>query len=119
MTAKQQEKRDKIRNLAKTFASMTEDQRVAISNKYSIRTVEGRSLSPRNQFLIAMQLPQSSLVGGYNQWKKAGRVVQKGQHGAAILVPSVKDSDKTDRELFFFTATVFDVSQTEEIATNK
>jgi antirestriction protein ArdC len=60
-------------------------------------------------------------VAGFKAWLKLGRCVRKGEHGIAILAPvRVKERDD-DREetgegrVFFRTAYVFDVSQTEPL----
>lgn len=73
-----------------------------------------------NSLLIRLENPQATLCGGYQEWLKAGRVVSKGQKGIKILVPLVIKKDKTDPNsetfLRFKAGTVFDISQTEELA---
>ncbi len=102
---------------------MTEEQRQAVADKFGIVTVEGHLLTPHNQcFLVAQSEINFSIVGGFQQWKKAGRIVRKGEHGFLIFVPSnAKQEDNSemisdDENVHFFTATVFDISQTEIIA---
>jgi antirestriction protein ArdC len=59
-----------------------------------------------------------TVVGGFKQWLKAGRSVRQGEHGAIILYPvGPKDQEGNleDPERFF-SATVFDISQTESIS---
>jgi hypothetical protein len=60
-----------------------------------------------------------SVVGGFQQWIKAGKVVKRGEHGMTIWFPIGRKND--DGNILeaekFYTATVFDVSQVEEIGT--
>ena len=61
---------------------------------------------------------QPSIVGGFKQWRRAGRTVMKGQHGYSILFPTgTKDSETGDIEdvCKFCAGTVFDIAQTEEL----
>ncbi|MDZ7766902.1 MAG: ArdC family protein [Melioribacteraceae bacterium] len=83
----------------------------------SIKNIEGRELSDYNQLMIRFQLGNASIVGGFKQWKKQGRAVRKGEHGALILFPvGPKDKDgEVEQAETFFTGVVFDISQTEEI----
>ncbi len=121
------EKKEKINRIRKTLSEMTEEQRQEIAEKFGIVTVEGHSLTAHNQcFLVAQAELNFSIVGGYKQWQKAGRSVRKGEHGFYIFVPSKTKEDSEnaaevsadDETPFFFTAVVFDISQTEEITTN-
>ena len=41
-----------------------------------------------NVMLIALQRPDSSMVAGYNTWKKLNRYVKKGENGIRILAPA-------------------------------
>ncbi len=117
------EKREKIIRIRKTLSEMSEEQRQAIADKFGIVTVEGHLLTPHNQcFLVAQSEINYTVVGGFQQWKKAGRIVRKGEHGFLILVPSKqKDENEIDNyiaddeDVKFYTATVFDISQTEPI----
>lgn len=121
------EKKEKINRIRKTLSEMSQEQRQAIADKFGIVTVEGHSLTAHNQcFLIAQAELNFSIVGGYKQWQKAGRSVRKGEHGFYIFVPS-KTKEETnnaaevspdDETPFFFTAVVFDISQTEKISNN-
>ena len=102
---------------------MSEEQQQAIAEKFGIMTVEGHPLTPYNQcFLVSQSEINFTIIGGFQQWKKAGRVVRKGEHGSLILVPSKpkveEDSDilQDDEDVRFFSATVFDITQTLEIA---
>jgi hypothetical protein len=128
-----QEKKEKIIRIRKTLSEMTEEQRQAIADKFGIVTVEGHLLTPHNQcFLVAQSEINFSIVGGFQHlprlasgkagWKKAGRIVRKDEHGFLIFVPSkAKQENNSDmisdeEDVHFFTATVFDISQTEVIA---
>jgi hypothetical protein len=125
-----QEKKEKIIRIRKTLSEMTEEQRQAIADKFGIVTVEGHLLTPHNQcFLVAQSEINFSVVGGFQQWKKAGRIVRKGEHGFLIFVPSKTKQElvspqggensenvSDDEDVHFFTAIVFDISQTEVIA---
>lgn len=119
---KRQEKKEKIIRIRKTLSEMSQEQRQAIADKFGIVTVEGHLLTPHNQcFLVAQSPINFTIVGGFQQWKKAGRVVRKGQHGFLILVPSKTNSEESsemvsdDEDVRFFSATAFDISQTEVI----
>lgn len=130
-----QEKKEKIIRIRKTLSEMSEEQRKAIADKYGIVTVEGHLLTPHNQcFLVAQSEINFTVVGGFQQWRKAGRSVRKGEHGFLIFVPSKqKDEDSTidnyivsDEDVKpaltterFYTATVFDISQTDLLASGE
>ncbi len=130
---KRQEKKEKIIRIRKTLSEMSEKQRQAIADKYGIVTVEGHLLTPHNQCFLVAQLASLdasrsgskinfTIVGGFQQWKKAGRIVRKGEHGFLILVPSKTNSEENSEmvsdyeDVHFYSATVFDISQTEVIA---
>jgi hypothetical protein len=112
------EKRDKIKLLRHRLANLTPEEREELTSRGLIATVEGHVLSMHNTILVYLQSAgrTPSVVGGFQQWKRAGRSVKKGEHGFTIWFPGKKrDEDTEDAEVNrFFTATVFDVSQTEE-----
>ncbi len=117
------EKKERIKQIRSTLSQMSEDQRQAVADKLGIVTVEGHPLTPHNQcFLVAQSPINFTVVGGFQQWKKAGRIVRKGEHGFLIFVPSKAKQNEgpemvsDDDDVFFFTATVFDISQTESIS---
>jgi hypothetical protein len=118
--AARQEKRAKVRQLAKRVAGMTEIERMELAQRFPITTIEGRALSLHNQCLLIFQANgiTPTLVGGFRQWKKAGRSVRKGQHGFSIWIPTGKKSEEGEIEdgeqVRFICGTVFDVTQTEE-----
>jgi hypothetical protein len=117
--------------LVKQVADMTEEQKAALVARIgAVPTCEGHALSLANTMLLLMQMPNVSMVGGFRQWLRAGRCVQKGQHGAMIWIPLGKrkngEPDATDEEDpieeapktngngkgRFIIGTVFDISQT-------
>jgi N-terminal domain of anti-restriction factor ArdC len=113
-----QARRARLREVAGRVAKMTDEQRAALAARVSVMTIEGRALSMHNQCLIALQMPTSTIVGGFRQWIKAGRCVVKGQHGCVIWVPigtKDKEGEITERTGFVL-GTVFDVSQTADLA---
>jgi Zn-dependent peptidase ImmA (M78 family) len=74
-----------------------------------------------NCLLIAMQMPDASLVAGYKAWQtKFNRQVKKGEKAIRILAPiphkvtKVVDGEEHEVQYMTFRATsVFDISQTE------
>jgi len=112
-----EEKKSKIQSLQKAIKAMTPAQLQTLADKFGIVTIDGHSLSLHNNALVILQNPKSTVVGGFKQWLKAGRAVKKGEHGSYILVPSQKDKDDSEAGIFFFTGTIFDISQTMEIET--
>ena len=126
--AKAAEKRANMRAIAARISKMSDSERAELSARLpGIVTIEGRALSMHNQFMLAFQMPSATVVGGFRQWKKAGRSVMKGQHGACIWFP-LGDHNKQDgsedssaagdekSSCRFGLATVFDVTQTEDSA---
>jgi hypothetical protein len=112
------EKKNKIKQLRTFLSSMNESQRQALVSKYGFISVEGHSYSLVNQCLIAFQCPTATVLGGYQQFRKAGRQVKQGEHGITIFFPSVRKSDddiESDDQVRFYCATIFDISQTYEI----
>jgi hypothetical protein len=118
-----QERREKFNSLVKQVAGMSDEQRAALSNKVMVATAEGHVLSVTNQILIAMQRESVTLVGGFQQWRKQGRYVRKGEHGMSIWIPRMPKEDEgkqpseissKELEVRFFMGTVFDISQTAE-----
>ena len=124
--AKREERKAKFKTLWQGIAKMPELERIQLSNRIGVVTVEGRSLSLNNQCLLALQCPAASIVGGFRQWLKQGRAVRKGEHGAMIWVPICKkseeqpsdgDKDGEHSDTHFIIGTVFDVGQTDEVQT--
>jgi hypothetical protein len=130
------ERRMHFRRLAKIVSQMSVDERMTLCERFGIVTVEGRQLSPFNAVLCSMQRPDVSLVGGFQQWRKTGRVVRRGEHGMMIWIPrkgkksDVSGAAEPEGDVFslvdaaegtevstnkFFIGTVFDIAQTEPI----
>ena len=111
-------KRQRIRDLAKKIAAMSVEEQGQLT-KGNIATIEGHALSIVNQCLVAMQGCRSNVVGGFNQWKKAGRMVRKGEHGHSIWIPTVHtkedDNGRETNETGFVLGTVFGIDQTEPL----
>lgn len=118
--AAQQEKKARMRSLARQVAAMDDVQRDALAKTCPVLTIEGRALSLKNQCLIALQMPSATVVGGFRQWLKAGRCVRKGEHGACIWIPLGKkdvetgEIEMTDSRAFIL-ASVFNITQTAEL----
>lgn len=85
-----EEKRAKLRELARLVSLMPEDERQRFVQAHPVHTCAGRILSPFNQCFAIMQNPQASMVGGFRQWLKVGRHVKKGERGLSIWVPTSK-----------------------------
>jgi hypothetical protein len=81
------------------------------------------SYSASNCMLLAAQCHERGVVptriAGFHTWLKLGRCVRKGEVALRILAPVTvkhreeRDDDSGERRVFFKTAFVFDVSQTE------
>lgn len=117
MTPKTKEKVKKVREL---LSSLTEAQRAELlSNaQFWITTIEGHPLSANNTVALLLQGCKDPIVGGFNQWIKAGRCVRKGSVGFVIWIPSKKKADDLDESeepgpARFYTTTVFSQSQTD------
>ena len=122
-------KQDKIKELREYLKSLSDDERKAIADKYGFHSIEGKVYSINNQALILHQAAMMNVeirgtLGGFKQWISAGRVVRKGEHGLMIWFPSqTKGTIKEDNtiehgNMRFFTTTIFDISQTEELTKN-
>ena len=83
------------------------------------------SYSAGNCMLLALQCHERGVVpqriAGFRAWLKLGRCVRKGEVALRILAPVTvkqrdeRDEDNDQRRVFFKTAFVFDVSQTEPL----
>lgn len=113
-------KTERLQELRKRLSSLTEEQKQQLLSRGLIATIEGRILSPHNTIMVYFQSngTMPTVVGGYRQWLKAKRQVKKGEHGSVIWFPvgsKDKDGDIIEADTFY-TAVVFDISQTEEKA---
>ena len=111
-------RRDKIQRIAKAVVGMSDEHRQAlVAQVGSILTVAGHPLTVRNACMLLMQREGVSVVGGYRQWQEAGRQVRKGEKSLGILAPRQFSKEAEDGTVkagvYFQTAAVFDVSQTE------
>lgn len=127
---------DKVSALMKALTNLTEEQKAEFASRALITNVNGHELSRNNKILLYLQAGDTftpTVIGGYNQWLKAGKRVQKGQHGMMIWIPKLNKPEETQAEAGedmdagmveeapntqiprrFFTATVFDISQVED-----
>jgi len=117
------EYKSKLRDIAKKISQMNDSEKHALIGN-GILTAEGKYLSVYNSCFVMIQYPQASQVGGFKQWKKAGRTVSKGQRACAcIWIPTNKKSEPNEEseesEVRFITIPVFDISQTEELLESK
>jgi hypothetical protein len=122
--AKAEERRAKMRQIAKAVSEMTDEQRNAIVMRLgAVPTCEGRPLSVFNTCFLFTQFEGVSMVGGFQQWRNAGRQVRRGEHALAIWIPKGEkadnskaepEADEVDRPSFFL-GNVFDISQTDAI----
>lgn len=125
------EKYVKAKQLSSKIANMSDEQRQTLADKLvSVFNPMGHQLTLHNTLLLYMQSERTdlTLVAGFKQWIKAGRVVRKGEHSLGFIqVPIYKKSkeekqagelDNGGRPTYFKLVPVFDVSQTEELTTN-
>lgn len=117
-----QARRAAIKNLCAIVKALPIEKRVLLAASYGIRNPDGRELSPFNQCLLVHQNSSVSIVGGFQQWKKLGRSVKKGERSLAIWVPCGKQAESaseaganpdTENDRFFILGSVFDITQTE------
>lgn len=126
--ARAAERREQFKALCQRVAAMSEDQRAELATRYGIFNPEGHSLSPYNCCLLISQAAtfMPSIVAGFQQWRRARRMVRKGETGLMIWVPIGKAKDKAAEQSADSSATenerpgfimgyVFDISQTEPI----
>jgi hypothetical protein len=116
-------KRAAFKELCKRIADMSDEQRAAMADKMgAVVTVEGHALSGTNTLLVLYQYSTPTIVGGFQQWKKNGRKVKKGEHGLSIWIPKTEKADPNkqpgemslkDLDVHFFMGYVFDIGQTE------
>jgi hypothetical protein len=118
-------RRAMLTELANQASAMTPEELKAFL-PVDVMTIESKPLSPKNTYLVLNQLKTATIVGGYDQWKNAGRFVRKGAKSLGIWVPlkpraaapstppttPTPDDDKKPAFRFKF-ASVFDISQTE------
>lgn len=74
--------------------------------------------SMNNILLATIQRPNFTLLAGFNEWRKRGRYVKRGERSIRILAPMVKkikekNGDETSIIRGFKTVSIFDLEQTE------
>lgn len=117
-------RRAMLTQLADQASAMTPEELKAFL-PVEVMTIERKPLSPKNTYLVLNQLKSATIVGGYDQWKNAGRFVRKGAKSLGIWVPlkprastptatPPPDEEKKPAFRFKFTS-VFDISQTEPV----
>lgn len=114
-----EERRARLREIAKRVAGMTDEQRAELASRVpAIFNAEtGKPLSTHNTCLLIHQIENPTLVAGIRQWNRQGRRVQKGQHQLVIWCPvgrKDKDTGEIQERTGFVLGGVFDVSQTIE-----
>ena len=110
-------RREKISLLNKQITSLSEEKKNQIAKKLGVVNIEGKYYSLHNQLLLSMQIDNPTVVAGFKQWQESKRKIKKGEHGALILFPvgSKDNNGLVEEPTNFLTATVFDISQTEEM----
>lgn len=122
--AKTEARRARFKTLAQQIGALSPDQRAALAARSGVVTIEGHALSIHNACLIACQAPDATIVGGFQQWRRAGRQVRKGESGLMIWAPKPQKEDpnrqpgeisSADLRPGFLMVTVFDVAQTDAV----
>lgn len=121
--AKAKEKRAKVRDIAKRIAAMTEEQRRAMIQDWPT-TIEGHAVSVKNACLVAFMRPGATVIGGFHQWRKAGRPIKAGEHSTFFIWVPLKGKKKDDESAAdinedgertnFALVPMFDISQTQD-----
>lgn len=113
------EHKAKINALRERLKTLTPDDRQQFINRGLVSTIDGHPLSITNTILVYLQSggQYPTIVGGFQQWRRAGKCVKRGQHGMTIWFPvGSKDADGNIIETTkFYTTTVFDITQVEEL----
>lgn len=122
--AKAEERRAHLRELWQKIGEMSAEERAALAERMIlVTTCEGHTLSPNNSIFLSYQAESITVVGGFQQWKKANRQVKKGERSLGIWIPArkeeqdpkPKDPTQPEKGQFFIFGSVFDISQTEPI----
>jgi len=122
--------RANLKTIAGKVKALPDAERAALAARLGTKTCEGHALSAYNTIMLYYQSGRAlAMVGGFQQWKKAGRMVKKGEHSiGCIYVPLFRKStaDKTSEDATddtsaecridtgFRLVSVFGVDQTEE-----
>lgn len=115
----------RARQLLRAISAMSDAERQRMAERMpQVMNPQGHFLTLHNTLLLCQQAQRSDLtvVAGFRQWIKAGRVVRKGQKSLGYIAVPIqvrqkdRNGDKTDaKELRFRFVPVFDVSQTEAL----
>ena len=111
----------KMKEVAAKVRALPETEQEELARQYGTITAEGHRLSRFNTIFLSFQAGRPlAQIGGYRQWKKAGRQVIKGQHAiGSIFVPIGAKNNETgeleDNNIRFHSVPVFDITQTEEL----
>ena len=109
--------RERMNGLIKQVSALEPEQREEISRRMPIVTCEGHPISGYNHCFLTMQTVLTlTIIGGFRQWKRAGRTVSPGQKAAGYIYVPMKKKDTVEEKLRFRLVPVFDISQTEEAA---
>lgn len=123
------QRQEKVRELARRLGKLNAIERAEILRRIgNVVNIEGHVMSDWNTIFMWYQrneLGALSVVGGFQQWKKAGRIVKKGEKGIWMLFPmfltrktesgeDVIDPQTGEKDILtrFRVGTVFDISQT-------
>lgn len=120
------ERRNAARSIAGKIAALPPEKRAELAAQVTcIPTIEGHVLTLVNTMMIVGQREGCTMVGGYRQWRQAGRQVRKGEHAIYIWTPKPqgKSEGKTEgapenhraesRDQRFLLVPVFDIEQTD------
>lgn len=98
----------------KEAASLVSENAVA-----AFLATTNKKYSPLNVQMILSQNENATVVAGFNDWKKSGRIVRKGEKGIAIFAPvnkKVEDALGNEDDIIGFRVVyVFDITQTDEL----
>jgi hypothetical protein len=113
------ERKARLRRIATSIAAMTEEQRQQVAGG-GVFTVEGRALSLCNTIMVLTQEPRATVVGGFDQWRCAGRQVCKGAKALGIWIPvgggkltPEGSLEVGEGKTHWIVGNVFDITQTE------
>ena len=123
------QRQEKVRELARKLGKLNAIERAEILRRIGkVVNIEGHVMSDWNTIFMWYQrneLGALSVVGGFQQWKKAGRIVKKGEKGMWMLFPmfitrktesgeDAIDPQTGEKDILtrFRVGTVFDISQT-------